>query len=349
VTLAAVAVAVPIAGVPAPAEARSLPPADFYGVVTQTPTLEQREVRRMRRGRVGAVRFVLPWNRVERLPGVFDWSSIDAQVLEISRAGARPIPFVFGRPTWLGETRAPPLGWPGVELGWQRFLRELVNRYGPGGSFHRSHPGLEPIRAWQVWNEPNLPAFWGFEQPDAADYVSLLELSAAAIRSVDRDAEIILAGLSPAPKGIPPPKYLRSIYRVYERRGVEPDFDQIALHPYAMRVRNSGEQARRFQQAAKQESGRKPPLLISEIGWGSARSRHPVGGTPRSQAKRLRRVFRMFRNNRGPWRISGVLWYAWRDVEPNHSVCDFCPYVGLFDSSGRSKPAWRMFKRTARR
>ena len=37
----------------------------------------------------------------------------------------------------------------------------LARRYGPGGSFWDRHPRLPrlPVRAWQVWNEPNLPVF----------------------------------------------------------------------------------------------------------------------------------------------------------------------------------------------
>jgi len=38
---------------------------------------------------------------------------------------------------------------------------QLAARYGTNGSFWSQHPGIDrhPIRAWQIWNEPNLPVF----------------------------------------------------------------------------------------------------------------------------------------------------------------------------------------------
>src|SRR5437763_145559 len=42
------------------------------------------------------------------------------------------------------------------------FLRTLIGRYGPQGSFWAEHPDLPrvPVRAWQVWNEESGPFFW---------------------------------------------------------------------------------------------------------------------------------------------------------------------------------------------
>ncbi len=53
------------------------------------------------------------------------------------------------------------------------------------------------IRAYQVWNEPNLSREWGGFVPNARGYVDLLAACSGAIRAADPDAIIISAGLSP--------------------------------------------------------------------------------------------------------------------------------------------------------
>ena len=42
------------------------------------------------------------------------------------------------------------------------YLAALVERYGPDGTFWTDHPELpkHPLREWQIWNEPHLPAYW---------------------------------------------------------------------------------------------------------------------------------------------------------------------------------------------
>ncbi|MGB2850462.1 MAG: hypothetical protein WBC01_02240 [Solirubrobacterales bacterium] len=333
----------------APAQASARPPAEFYGVVTQFGSLSEAEAARMRRGGVGTVRFLIPWQGVERLAGSYDWQFVDDQIEAIESAGAVPLPVLYGLPQWLGEPRTPPLGSPDAELGWQSFLGEAVDRYGPGGELATADPEYVPLRSWQIWNEPNLPSFWGNSTPSASGYMRLLRLSALAIRERDPGAELIAAGLSPASNGVPPPKYLKRLYDRYAKLGLEPDFNQISLNPYAGSVRESRLQVAKFSRTAKAATGRRPPLLIAEVGWGSSGpKRHPVSGTQAEQARRLKTAYRMFARKRRDWRIKAVLWYAWRDVPADIDACIFCSFVGLFDADGRAKPAWKVFRRVAR-
>src|SRR5687767_12731911 len=53
------------------------------------------------------------------------------------------------------------------------------------------------VDAWELGNEVNLPGF-AKTTPDAAKYARMANAAAAAIRSVDADAKIVTAGLSPA-------------------------------------------------------------------------------------------------------------------------------------------------------
>ena len=64
------------------------------------------------------------------------------------------------------------------------FLTALVTRYGPNGSFWAEHPEVvtQPIRAWQIWNEPNLTRYWNVGAW-APPYVKLLKAAHAALQA----------------------------------------------------------------------------------------------------------------------------------------------------------------------
>ena len=77
-----------------------------------------------------------------------------------------------------------------------------MSRYGPRGSFWAAHPEVprRPIRDWQIWNEPELPFYWDVP-PDwtaawPSGYVKLLKAARRAIKSRDRRAKVVVAGLS---------------------------------------------------------------------------------------------------------------------------------------------------------
>ena len=65
-------------------------------------------------------------------------------------------------------------------------LTLLVTRYGPSGSFWAEHPEVsrQPIRAWQIWNEPNLTRYWNVA-PWAPSYVRLLKAADKALKAAD--------------------------------------------------------------------------------------------------------------------------------------------------------------------
>ena len=113
---------------------------------------------------VTSVRLPLAWSQIEPFSPKAkdpDWSSFDRAVELAAIHGLRVFPFVWGTPPWLSE-------FPGVEpvtphelLAWKSFLRRAAIRYGPYGEFWSNNPELtpEPIRYWEIWNEPNIVTF----------------------------------------------------------------------------------------------------------------------------------------------------------------------------------------------
>lgn len=316
----------------------------FLGVVPQAP-VGAGEWARLGRAGLG-IRMVFDWGALEPRPGEYEFGALDETLTAAATQGVRVLPVVGGAPPWVGGGTArwmPPLGKAKLRA-WRKFLRRLVGRYGPGGRFWRGASRAEPIRRWQVWNEPNYPLFWsGPPSPEA--YVRLLRASAAAIRGVDPRAKIVAAGLAPISGEPPPWEFLRQMYRV---PGAKRAFDVVALHPYtntAARVETEVELTRAVMTAA---GDRRTPLLISEIGLASSRGPSPYDRGRRGQARFLSRALGRLAAGRRRWHIGGVYWYSLRDGG-HDPYCVFCQRSGLLRADGRPKPSWFALRRLAAR
>ena len=221
-------------------------PSAFFGISPQT-TLHRHDLSLMRRTGIGSLRFAIYWSQSEPAPGVFDWRATDAFLISTSRYGFERLPVIWGSPSWVTRTprarrcrfsaaRCSALQMPVHSLAqrraWSRFLRALVGRYGPSGTFWKLHPELprDPIRTWQIWNEENDHRF---AEASVRDYAALLRGSAPAIRSVDPDARIVLGGLYATPKIKPSLDATIFLSRLYGHKGIKGLFDGVALHPYA--------------------------------------------------------------------------------------------------------------------
>ena len=119
---------------------------------------------------------------------------------------------------------------------WRNFLKALVARYKPGGTYwankyHQQYPNAKPlpIQTWQIWNEPNLKKFF-VPYPSAKKYGQLLKISHDAIKNKDPQAQILLGGM-PGYGDQTAWDWLNQLYN--QVSGVKSYFDLAALHPYA--------------------------------------------------------------------------------------------------------------------
>ena len=317
----------------------------MLGVVAQTDSISVRDTRRLRQAGVDTVRFIVPWGRVEPRVGTFRWRFLDRRVLAAARAGAVPTAMVFGAPDQFGPGAPPPTASAAELSAWLDFLAALVHRYGPGGELLATHPGTAPVRRWQIWNEPNLTAFWGGASPEPGEYVRLLDASSERIRALDPAATIVSAGLSPAAQGLDPLRFLAGMYDRWEALGADPSFDELALHPYANSVAASRRAIERAIALARRRQGEAPPISIAEIAWGSAgRPGMLLAGSPQSQADKLNRALDLFERRATDWKLTSVYWYSLRDLPSDVDGCGFCDFTGLLDADGKPKPAWRAFR-----
>ncbi|NLG51126.1 MAG: cellulase family glycosylhydrolase [Chloroflexi bacterium] len=144
------------------------------------------------------------WRDIEGAgKGVFDWSRTDTIVDMANQEGIDLVVRLDHQPSWAGG--GFPLNGPPDNLqDFADFLTALVGRY------------KGRIRAYEVWNEPNLAREWGGKVPDPGSYVEMLRVAYKAIKAADPNAMVISAGLSPtgtwSDEAKPDDWYLESMY-----------------------------------------------------------------------------------------------------------------------------------------
>lgn len=331
----------------APAAAKV--PKHWLGVAADGPLIEApadhaAEWPRIEASGVRSVRIAFYWSAGEPSPGAIDFGVYDAPVLAAAEHGLTVLPVVFSTPEWAREEPGVLASPPRDPADYARFLAALVERYGRGGSLWDEHPELRarPVRAWQVWNEPNLTGFWS-SQPFARDYVRLLKAARRALRAADPRARAILAGL---PNGW---DALRRIYRAGGRRA----FDAVAIHPYTARPDRVPRFVREARKVMRRFGDRRKPIWVTEMSWPASKGRahDPIGiaTDDRGQARRLRRGLTALAKARKRLRIERVYWYTWLSEESSDSVFAWSGLRRLHDGRVVSTPALKAFRRTARR
>lgn len=155
-------------------------------------------------------RWPLYWDRVERIADTWHWARYDDLVAADIHQGLRINAVLLGRPPFRqdGDSIAnlfQPVFADGSDHTtldipinpdnpWAQFVFLAVSRYKPGGilALERGFPEDAGIRVWEVWNEPDLPAFW---RGGPKAYARLLKIAAIVIKTVDPEATVMFGGL----------------------------------------------------------------------------------------------------------------------------------------------------------
>jgi Glycosyl hydrolase family 10 len=161
---------------------------DHYGVsfgANEGEDLAPHALQLAHEANVRWVRLGVYWQTVEPQPGQLDWSRSDALVAK-ARQQQLNVLAVLGYATWwsnrapAGALGDPTRNPPGDDAAWLRYVTSVVQRY--QGQIH----------TWEVWNEPDLPHFWG---GTPAEYAHLLALTYTTIKNLDPGATVVLGGL----------------------------------------------------------------------------------------------------------------------------------------------------------
>jgi hypothetical protein len=339
----------------APTTAQSPAPADFVGIIPPgIASMDQAQLNRnldiAKRLHVGLVRQTFDWADIERAPNRFHFARYDALMAAAARRGMQVMPVLFNPPGFhsAGPPRPSRRGTfpprrPG-DLG--DFAVAVARRYGPGGSFWKAHPELkpDPIRTWQVWNEPSLPVYWP-TGPDPKAYARLLDATAKAIRTTDPGATIVSAGIPQSRIGVPFARYVEGMYRA----GAKGAFDALAIHPYARDTAGviaAIVQARRIMD----RHGDHSPIWVTEVGWASGGPHSDFTVGPHGQAERVRSMLLALNARRQALGVRGVVYFGLRDSPVYPGGHDFWGlHTGLLRIHGARKPAFAAFEKAAQR
>jgi hypothetical protein len=164
------------------------------------------------------LRILIDWNRIEPVKGQYDWSYVDDLVGAAHSHNLKVLGLIAYTAAWA----RPPSSYftypPVNAADYGDFAAAVVRRYG------------DRVSHWQLWNEPNLPQFFGYLIDDNfARYTELVRAAYPAIKAVQPNSIVVLAGLSPLISAdYSPPEFLARMYV----GGVKGFFDAAAAHPY---------------------------------------------------------------------------------------------------------------------
>ncbi len=343
-SLATIALAMALVLLATPATvAAGRAPAGFVGISPQSVPSDS-DLELMAEADVASVRLPLSWSQVEPVsPGAKDpdWSSFDHGVELAADHGLSVFPFVWGTPPWLSASPGVEPETPRELSAWKSFLRRAALRYGPSGEFWEQNPELtpEPIRRWEIWNEPNIVTF-GSADPEG--FANVLRAAGQVLHRVEPGSKVILGGLFGRPLQVPPNLQPGTfLSRLYRTRDLKRWFDGIGLHPYvagAAAMRGQIENLRRVMAVHNDAS---TPIYVTELGWGSDSYESRWERGLYGQADQLSLAFSMLSRHRYSWRIGGVWWFSWADVKG--PTCQFCDSAGLLTDNREAKPAWYRF------
>lgn len=329
----------------APASARAATPSTFFGVMVNGPLDSpfvdvDRQMGDIRDAGLQTGRVEFSWDLIEHRRGEYTWLASDRKVLAAARAGIDVLGLALRTPGWANGGDADPFVPPRDPATYGGFLKALIGRYGPSGSLWSENPDVpkKPIRAWEIWNEPNLVNYFR-TQPFAKPYARLLRAAYAAVKQADRGATVLMASMA---------NYSwRDLKKLLAVKGPRLRFDAAGAHPFSGRPSNMLKIVRLNREVLDDHGYRKVPLWLTELTWSSAKGKkQPLTQnwetTEAGQAQRLKSAYGLLLRNRKALRLQRVYWYSWATVDDG-SVNSF-DYSGLLqyrpNGSFRRKPAF---------
>jgi GH35 family endo-1,4-beta-xylanase len=277
---------------------------------------------------------LFPWREIEPTRGQFHWEATDQIVTGADYHGLELIVRLDQHPAWANQVELTLNAPPENLEDYRGFVRRVAERY------------RGQVRAYIIWNEPNLAVEWGGAQPDPEAFTDLLRVGYEAVKAADPDAEVVAAGLAPTNSNnglaLDERIFLRQMYQA----GASAFFDVLAAHPYSF-GQSPGAPERDNEHPAfgrlaelrdimvEYGDGHKP-VWITEMGWtvDPPPEQPDIGVTLDQQAAYLVEALELVRQN-WPW---VELVTVWNLSQPGPDD----PFGGfsLFDPTGQVRPAY---------
>lgn len=326
------------------------------------PELAERDLITVINGGFGWVKQNFGWRDIEPKKGQFDWSHTDHIVYTANRYGQGKLDLLIRvdhPPEWAAPGCSNPAR--GIVQGPPRNLQDYANFLTALATRYKGR-----IRAYEVWNEPNLAREWCGRTPNPAEYAQMLRVAYAALKRADPNAMVISAGLTPTgtqpPVAMPDDVYLDQLYQAM---GGNSDgyFDALGAHGagYKAPPEMSPEEVaankdygggrwfcfRRVEDLRaimeKYGDGRKQIALL-EFGWTSDQV-HPDYAwhavTEEQKADYIVRAYQWAREHWSPWiGLMSVIYIA----DPDWTPQDEQYWWAITNPDGTTRPAYEAIK-----
>ena len=190
------------------------------------PETADRDLGLMKAAGLTWVKQEFAWRDIEGAGrGQFDWVNADRAVYLANSKGIDIMARMDNAPDWAAPgcyNAAASIEGPAKNMqDWVDFLTTFVTRY------------KGRIRGYEIWNEPNLSREWCNQPPNPAAYLALLRASYATIKSIDPNAMVVSAGLTPTTannaSAMPDTVFVEQMYNLMHNNS-SGYFDALGVH-----------------------------------------------------------------------------------------------------------------------
>jgi len=286
---------------------------------------------------------VFAWREIEPTQDQFHWQATDQLVAAAEYYGLELVARLDQHPAWASRVDLSLNAPPGDLEDYRDFVGQVVGRY------------QGRVRAYIIWNEPNLAIEWGGQRPDPAAFTELLRAGYEAVKENDPEALVVAAGLAPTntndASAVDDRVFLRAMYEA----GAAAYFDVLGAHSYSF-GQAPGASAADSEHPAfgrlvelraimeENEDGHKP-VWITELGWtvDPPPDQADIGVTLTEQADYLGEAL-AFTRREWPWVELVTVWNLSRPAPGD-------PFGGysLLDEKGRPRPGYETWQQVAGR
>ncbi|TAH49634.1 MAG: hypothetical protein EYC68_17120 [Chloroflexota bacterium] len=331
------------------------------------PEIADRDMKEIKEMGFGWVKQQFAWRDIEGAEkGAFDWSRADEVVYRANIEGLDLLARMDNAPDWAAPGCFDPsqsaMG-PARNLkDWTDFLTAFVTRY------------KGRVRAYQIWNEPNLAREWCKRPPNPEEYARLLKASYQTIKSIDPNALVISAGLTPTTadfdQAMPDMKFFG---RMYDAMGNNSDgyFDLLGVHAAGFKADPEADPGVVAQDAALTNNDPSPTeakriysfrhvedvrklmqergdadkqIAILEFGWTSDQVNPAYSWfrvSEEEKANRIVRAFQYAKENWSPWiGVMSLIYMANADWSGNEEQF----WWAITNPDGSPRPAYNALK-----
>lgn len=190
------------------------------------PETAHRDLGMMKDAGLTWVKQQFAWRDIEGAgKGKFNWANADQAVQLANSFNIDILARVDNAPDWAAPgcnvAAKKQMGPAKNTQDWLDFLDAFVKRY------------KGRIRAYAIWNEPNLAREWCGRPPNPVEYAALLQVSYEKIKSIDPNAIVVSAGLTPTSasndEAMPDATYLSKLYDAMKNNSTG-YFDVLGVH-----------------------------------------------------------------------------------------------------------------------